>query len=483
MSDNAIKKTINIFTFITLIFLFLPSLYIVGRAVPLYDVIIFFEMFLIFVFYKNNINKIAYFYKFNFFKILILYVLWVIFSSLLLLIYNKYTIFNMFYGCFLLFLYNNFVWYFFPILICPRIISLKKIIKFIIIGIYLTCIYGLLIYLVNGVFHLSFLDPINNIILNRRTLALGNNLVFSRVYSVFEEPGHFGGFLCVNLPIIYKVVLSKYKIVNNKFLNKVLKKTYIPILVLTIILVQSPIWFILFVISTVFYFKNKLKIQNLKNLIVIFIFAIFVTLSCVVIQSVDVSKTFLNRISNTYEAVNSLNKLVYTEPSLATRIISYLIRVKIFTINPIAGVGYKNGEYHAISAITNSNLPLTVELNHNFEQALSTGHFQMSGAIFWNALSDTGIIGTILFYMFLIFNLIMLNKLGRFMPDSIEKDFGIGLKYTILSIMLYSIYDIRSNFVYFWFIFGLTLCFIMHVKYLSAVQQHRRVVINKDENE
>ena len=75
-------------------------------------------------------------------------------------------------------------------------------------------------------------------------------------------------------------------------------------------------------------------------------------------------------------------------------------------------------------------------------------------------LSDTGIIGLLLYYMFLFCLIINCNKAQQLCPMSLEKRFIIGLKGTYLCIICFSFYDIRPNFHYFWFLYGLSLCLI-----------------------
>ena len=462
--NNRIEHNITIFfIYMSLIFLFLPSLYLFGRTIPLYNLIIGSTLFILLILSKNIFRDILYFFKYRFFIMLLIYIFWIFLCGLFLVMFDQYRLINYLYGAFLLFAYNNLTWYFLPALICPKFISLKKMVRFLLFAIYVVCIYGIIIYLVSGICNLHILDLINDFIVNRRAFILDGHITTSRVYSVFEEAGYFGGFLCINLPLIYKIILSKHKLHKNKFINAFVKKTYIPIIALTIILIQSPIWFVFSIISTLIYFRKLFRLNKLKNIIIIFFSSIFIFLSSlIVIMNFDVSSTFLNRISKTFSAVKSFDMLIYAEPSLATRIIGYTIRLKTFINHPFTGVGYKNTEYHAIKVLNNSNIPLTTEVHKNAENLNKQGFLQLSGSIFWNILSDTGLIGIIFFYSFIIFSIKEINKILKNLPYSLEKNFMIGVKNSYISIICFSIYDLRPNFVYFWFLFGLTLCFILY---------------------
>lgn len=447
-----------------IIFLFIPSMYISG-GIPVYDIIIGLVILCLIISNKNKefLKQLVSYKKYNFIVVLCLYILWVLLSGLILIIMGKYNFVYALYAIFILFLYNNFSWFLYPSLVFPRFYSLKQLIKFILIGIYIVCIYGLLVFLFDK-FSLPILKPIHNIIVNRgffEAMNTNSGEFVDRVFSVFEEPGYLGGFLVINLPIIYSTILSKYKILKNNKLNILFKKSYLPLVISVIIMTKSPIWLIFFMLVTFVYFYKSLFSKYLIKALLVIMFIllpIFITF-----KNVDVSTTYLSRISNTISTFSDMTLFVLKEPSLANRILSYIVRVKIFEEYPITGIGYKNTEYHAKDFFYNLNMPLTQETQINL---LNTSpKMGMNGAIFWNSLSDTGIVGTFFYYLFLIVLIKKANTISKQLPEGLEQTFLIALKKVYLTILCLSFYDLRPNFHYFWFMFGIMLVYLKKYKF------------------
>lgn len=445
------------FIYITLIFLFLPSMYLPGGNIPVYDIVIGFTLFVLIL----NIKKIIKFKTIldNYpIKFLFYYVIWCVISGLILVILNKFNFLNYLYAIFILLIYNNLSWFLLPIITIPNIISIKQIKKILLVGIYLICIYGLLVFIFNSL-NINILDPIQDIINNRR-----ENIVTARNLSVFEEPGYFGGFLCINLPLIYKTILSKFKVIKSKTLNFIIKKTYIPIIWITIFTIKSPIWLVFCLIITFVFFSKTilffLKKYSLYFIIIILLLSIGFT---AYLKSIDIEQTFINRVIKTIENIDSMEKLIIAEPSLANRIISYRARLQLLVENPVTGVGYKNSEYVVKKYFCNDNQPLTQETLSNIIDSYSTkGSVGINGAILWDTLSNTGLVGFILLYAFYISCIVVLTKIIKNMNYCSERNFIEGVKYAFMSIVIFSFYDIRLNFVYFWFLFGLTLSFALY---------------------
>ena len=441
-----------------MIFLFIPSMYLL-EGLPVYDIVIGLALCGLLLSNKNIsiLKQIIKYKRFKFIKILLVYVIWIFLSGIFLIISGKYKLFYAIFAMLILFAYNNLSWFLYPSLIFPRFFSLRTLIKFLIIGIYIICIYGLLVYFFDRV-GIPILKPLHQILVNRRTLGImdaASLLYTRRVLSVFEEPGYFGGFLCINLPIIFSMILSNYKILKNKTLNSIFKKSYIPIIILTIIMIQSPIWLVLSILTILVYFRKILLTKYLPSIIVIVILASF----CFIFMSVkfDISATYLVRIERTFTSFLDMEQFVVREPSLANRILSYIVRLKILCKYPITGIGYKNAEYHAKEIYYSLEYPLTLETKINLVQPKRK--MGMNGSIFWDTLSDTGVVGFILYYSFLILLILKVNQKIENYPSSLEKDFLYGLKGTYIAILIYSIYDIRPNFHYFWFLYGILLCF------------------------
>ena len=183
------------------------------------------------------------------------------------------------------------------------------------------------------------------------------------------------------------------------------------------------------------------------------------------LMEIPISNTFLVRVQKTITSGTDFKIFVMKEPSLANRIISYIVRFKMFQKYPITGIGYKNTEYHAADIFAKQEI-LTYESSEKLKN-LKNGKMGMNGAIFWDTLSDTGIIGILLYYLF-VFSLIqVLNKLIKNIPNGIVQKFMFGLKNSYLCLICLSFYDIRPNFIYFWFLYGLTTCCILYKKQLD----------------
>lgn len=444
--------------------LFLPSIFIPRFDIPVYDIFIGLTLLCLFI-CTNSIKRLFNFIKYRFFRILIYYILWIIFTGFILIIIGKFTFINYLYGVFLVLLYNNFSWYIYSALVFPKFFSVKFLIRALMIGVYFICLYGLIEYIFHNIFHSNILEPILKILNNRRYFIIDNfEPITTRIYSVFEEPGYLGCFICINLPIIYKLICSRYKILRNKISNFLLKKTYIPILILTIFAVQSPIWFLCFIIITVLcFYKNIIKSRFRIGLTFL---SIVITgfLSILYFHNNNISEIFLNRIIETTRCLNNYTALTKLEPSLASRIFGYNARIQLFLKYPIAGVGYKNTENNILEYVLTSKLPHTEEIDRGIQKVvLRKGNFiKVSGAIFWNSLSDTGLIGTLLLYLFMILSVKKLSFIIKKINKGLTRNFIEGVRYSYIIIIVISIYDIRLNFIYIWFLFGLTLSFIQY---------------------
>ncbi len=451
----------KIILFFTLLFLFLPSFYLPDTNVPVYDIVIALP-FILFMFLlpkdiRSNICKLS---RYIHFKILLLFIFWVFFVGILFVILGKYYISHFLYATLLLFFYNNISWYIFPCLNFPNFFSLRFLIKFLFLGIYIICIYGLLVYLFN-LLGLNILDYIQDIINNRR-----EEIVTLRVLSVFEEPSAMGSFMSINLPILYTLSLSKFKIFKNNILNIFIKRTYIPLIIVTVLCIQSPMWLILILIITTIYFLKQI-LRFLKKYfiyIVIFVSVSFLTLQFTNNKNLDITDTFLNRIVKVVTVLGNWDSIVIADPSFANRISNYYARTKLWQEYPITGVGYKNTEYNIRSIFYNKmKITLTKETNNSISESYQKGGYVLvNGSILWILLSDTGFVGTILFFLFLLFSINKLNKIIKKVSSSLYRDFMIGLSKSIITLICISVYSININTVYIWFLLGVTNVFVLY---------------------
>lgn len=460
MDKSLQHKFIKTILLIPLGFLFLVAFYIPKTNIPVYDIIMGISFIIaLLCLNKKIIISILKISKYKHFQCLILFSLWVFFIGILFTIIGKYPFVHFIYATFLLFLFNNFTWYLYPVIIVPTILSEKTVIKYIYMAIYLLCIYGLIAYLLS-IFNLDFLDIIQKVFVNRRN---AEDIVKTRIISVFEEPSHFGCFLCVMLPFIYKLSLSKYKIFNNNFLNIFIKRSYIFLVFLTICFIQSPIWILFFIIITAIYFFKTIIYYTKNHIVRIFASVILILLLFFSFNTkpIDISNTYLHRISKVVEVITSWDGIVLADNSFATRLYSYAARVRLCIDYPITGVGYKNAEYNIEPVITNK-MRITQPEEIKKKIADSTNSYTyINGSILWILLSDTGLVGTFLFYLFLIFSILRINKISKNTHDCLHKDFVTAIKYTYITIICLSIYETNINTIYLWFFYGLTNVFII----------------------
>ena len=467
---------IKIFTIILLLFIFLPAFYIPSTKIPIYDISIGILMFFFILFFpKDAINKILFILKYKHVKILLFFIFWVILIDTIFLICGHYSLAYYIYATFLLFFYNNILWYLSPLFVCPKIFSIKTLIKMLYFGIYIVCIYGLFIYICQFL-NISIADAIQKILNNRYTETTHG----IRLRSFFEEPGHMGLFICINLPFICTLSRSKFKIFDNSIIDKFIRYTYMPLLCITILFVLSPIWFIIFpIILCAYYFKEitQFVIKYYINIIVTISILIFLFIGNIQLSDIDTSETFLNRIVQTKNTITDWSKFVQTEPSLANRILSYYFRIKTFVNNPITGVGYKNTEYKVRSFVYNETLDFTAEMEGKIiERSTTDGYITINGSILWILLSDTGLIGTILFFLFIIYSIRKLNRIYKHMPNCIEKSFALAVRNFYVTLLCLSIYETNVNTVYYWFMYGLTNVFLYNLKPVKNLK------LNKEAN-
>ena len=449
-----------------IIFLYFPAMYIVS-GVPVYSIVIGLAyVFLI----PIVLHNIRYYFHFKFFRFLVYFCLWVISSGIFLLILGKFHPISFFTGVFIYLIYNNILWYLYPCAVFPMKFSLKTLIKICTIAVYFICFWGVLNFILNHLFHIDT-SCIQNILVSRHMLdQFGSRYQGERLNAVFEEPGFMGGFICINLPIIFKMTETKFKIFKNKFFNMFIKHTFLPLVFITIVLVQSPMWIIIFFITTFVYVSiQKFKyFKNLKTIIKTFIVSLIILASGIIFvqnSKIDISKTFLNRIKIVTNALSSFETLVHAEQSLGQRLISYHIRLKLFIKNPITGTGYKNSERNALPVLDTLNynavIPGIIKVTNN-AMSENDRYMSLNGAILWILLSDTGLIGTIFFFCFVIFSILKINQIISHIPPSIEKTFMESVKLSYVAILCFSIYDIRLNLPYLWFLFGLTPVFFKY---------------------
>lgn len=426
-------------------FYFLPSFYFKfgnGCYPYLMFIIVSACLGLLILKYKYCTNTIINLYKSTPFKYFSWLLIW-IFLTGILAVFKGYYSFNRFFyvvifGFFIRyiceFLYIQFVY--------NKYILIKTIIKFLSCVYFVLFIIGILEWFA-ALYDISFITNIICIFSNiHKLLGLDSGMYIlqearsnlPRIRSLFSEPSHFAEFITYNLPILYALAHTKYKIFSNKFINIFIKKSN-PILgIICLLLTQSPIYFLFSIIVTLIYFSKHI-IKFVKNNSIIIGFISIIILLCIICTlqggALNFSKTFLHRIYNVISSFLSgsiIENIISLEPSFATRIISFYQQFMVFLKHPIFGIGFGNIGDILVKQVSGSNIPLTGEIAALLQE--STGDIALNSNPFYILIYQTGLIGYIIYAMFYI----KIIKELRFI-----KNLTFGLKRTFIEALRQSI--------------------------------------------
>ena len=399
-------------------------------------------------------------------KYIFQFFLWLILDGLLLVVLGKYSLMHYLYYMITILLIIFINLYILPSLIMPKMISVNAFIKFLFMVYFFVCIMGVIQFFGEAL-GISIINNIFEFIDNTRFLASDTaSLYEDRLASVFEEPGWFASFMFLNLPIMYSMCESKYRIFTNNILNIIAKKTIIPLAWICIILTKSPIWLLFSLILTGLHFRKHL-IHIFKKyfvLTIVLLFALYVVFNT---QSIDLTETYLNRIAIFFTSITDWSTYVQDESSLSTRLVSYYYTIKIFLSNILLGVGLGNAKFYTLQAIFSDQIELPYEiLNHIMELPANEKNFPLNGALFYDILSDSGLIGFVLFYRYLIKNIIVCKKVALMYMNK-YRIFLMGLYEAFIAMLYVSIYDINYISVYIWIMLGLVPVFINNIQKLN----------------
>lgn len=445
---------------IPLIFLFLPAFYIpLGILVPAYYffILIIFLPYIIFNYRFFSIFLIK-LYKYSPFKYFIWFSLWVILSLLILVFVQKISI-AFAVSAIVIVLGGYFILYFlYPAYVIDKNFTIKKIAKFLSLALYITLIWGILTYLGN-LLQIKFLQILENFFSNRQLLLRGSLFTLARSRSFLFEPGFYAYFLSLNLPLFFYLNKSKYKIFHNSYLNLIIKKTILPLAILNLILTFSPIGWVFGICITLFcnyknilnFLTNKkklIKILLLVSIINIFIFTFYKNLA----ENVAVKRIF-TVVAN---SAKDIEYLTIVEPSLYTRIVSYTNAFCLFLQHPLLGVGLDQSKFTIISQFEHSPIILSKENRFCLEKANTSGKMIYNRNILCDLLCETGIIGCLLFYLFLFKSFCLLNKIQRYYLG-FDRDFINVVKNILLIMLFLSFYEVSVVHIpYHFFIFALS---------------------------
>lgn len=461
-----------LFFIVTLILLMFPGLcFSVGsQFVNVYIPFVLFALAIIFFVRNKKLKRhILYLYKKTPFKYFCWFALW----GFITIIISVFTG-NFHFGGFLTSTLGGLM----CSVICPFIfvsflfsnmLSTKFLVKFLYGFCWFVFVFALIDFFVY-LLDISFLKDIVSLFCNKRSIftdvdltyrASANNYI--RAKSIFEEPSYLGYFILLLSPIIYEIHYNIKNIFKNALVNFVIKKSMLPLMWISLILTQSPIFLIFNLIFTLFYFVKyrnlKTKIYKYRIFIIgLIIPVIFVLLYC--FMTIDFQQTYLNRIILVVQNINSFDKFVMVEPSLATRIVIFLCGWQLFVKTYGFGVGYGNLSYIIQNIIINSNLPLTTELQSLFYK----DNTHLTSTIMTKVSTETGIIGFAIFYFFVFKTYLLMKKLNRKMNNKEWKHLLIGFELFVLLFCLTTIYDSNLNQAWCWVVFGMIYSCIIRCK-------------------
>lgn len=456
---------IRFLIYITLISLFLPSFcFIIGsQFIPIYIPLIIFISFILFIFYnKQLISTVLSFYKNTPFKYLVIFFIWAIITIIFSLLSKKF-----FLGGFITSTIGGLICsvilpIVFTLFIVPKYLSYNNLIKFIYLICWLIFLLGILDFII-FYFDIPILKDVITIFSNKRLLTEGTEATrflvgnFPRARSIFDEPSFLGYFIFIISPLAYEWTLNKLKIFKNKFLNFLIKKTIIPFMWISLVLTQSPIFLIFNIIFSSFYFlviKKGYK-KLVKLFLPISILLIFVSIIIIFsINKIDFSTTYLNRIILVIQNIKSFEDFIMVEPSLGTRIIIIINAIQMGLHNIFTGVGYGNMSYLIADQLSQSTMPMTDEL----QRFVFLDKTTPASTIFIKVFSETGILGTFIFYYFLIKEIIILNKL-KYIFNGKEKFIISSFKLFLIVYLLSTLYSSLLNDTYIWLIIGFILAY------------------------
>ena len=472
-----IKKYFKILFYISLVFCFLQNFVIfivpgtnayipVGLLfwVPLYICCLF------------NYKKFLRLLKINVYKHFLIFIGFVIITSIIHFVMLRYiasasTYFLRWYKLFI----ALFLVYLIPFTSIFCKIPQKIVIKIFIICFYVIFILGIINYIgilfnINPIIYIFKI--LSNCTFGKRGDVLAIGLLKElRVQSIFYEPSSLGQFIFIVMPIIFKISTSKYKIVNNNFINYIIKYSFIPLMYLNLIFTKSPIYLALCLIET-FVLLIILNIKHIKRKLPTILFtALFIVLIGLLICcnfEIDFEQVYIGRILKVINNLSSFENLVNAEPSLATRLVAYIQQMRVFLHNPMFGCGQYNLEADLNSYFLSFKLPMTPENYVGYYNRPDLAGVNRS--LIWSLLAETGIVGTILYFIFVYLNVKYLTKIKKYFYG-IEKDFLTGLYFSIITITIISFYNLVLEAYVVWLLYGLNLLYIYKINFYSCVKR------------
>lgn len=483
------KINLNKFLYLPLILFFMPAFAIYIPNLGIYQVFYVFLYFAVIMLlicnYKYVFSRMIQVIKMTPLKLFVIVLILVAVNSIILSIIGTTTfartikslIFRVVLCYVPIFLYF--------ICIIDKYISYRKFIKVFYLLLWGVLVLGLFSY-VGQIFNISLINKMFDVLANMRILAhnmidnvASNDLAsnyfangFPRLDNLCEEPSFYARFLFLLLPLTLSFKDIKAKVYKNKTLDKIIKKSLIPLTIMSIILTQSPVYLIFTFVFLIIYFRKKylyiIRKYYIGLIFVMFLFSLFII-------KFDIQNTYLNRILIVLHSISSFDRFAIVEPSLASRIVNFYATLNIFMQHPFCGVGIANVEAYQLEQLINSPLALTHENIAQINFAISNNTFVgMNTALFYYFLASHGIFILFVFCIYHIQIYIELQKLSY-------KSFNVffirqiqGLKWCWLNATFLFFYHTRLIHIELLLIYALMIVTIYKGKKLSYVQNYRR---------
>ena len=205
----------------------------------------------------------------------------------------------------------------------------------------------------------------------------------------------------------------------------------------------------------IFFRKEILKLL-LKFLLPALIFSSIIIFSFLAYLQEHPENTVLSRINNVVLSMGNMESLISVEDSLATRILSTVNTYQAFTKVPVIGCGYGNTSNIMYRQYCVTKTPISQEIFDNLYFRDNVGH---SPNIFWGMLLQTGIIGTILLYVFFLKSIYLAYKIRKYF---VQKDRLLldSMIFVAINYIVISFYWSFETYSMMWFIFGLLNSYI-----------------------
>ena len=472
--------------YIPVILLFFPAFAIwipgLNKGFIINNIIfVIYTIFILLFDYKTLTYKFIQIYNNTPFKYFCWTVIFMILNGILLSIFNFKLLLNVFSSILMyiiLWLLPIFIYF---IYVIETHISYKNFMKLFIICFWINLIIGIISWL-GELFDITILTNIFNFFANNRILYDSNSQFdmgmqssnfyafgLPRLDNLFEEPAFYAKFLFLFLPIIYSFSNSKLKIVENTIFNLIIKKSFIFLMWLSIILTFSPIFLIFFVISTIiYYYKEIIKLIRKYWYILIFVLLVFL----IAISNFNWQNTYISRIINILSEVNSFEDLILIEQSLASRLVNFINQIYVFFQNPFSGVGFSNLGYAIKEQLLHSPVTLTEEVDKKLMMSIMSNYkMAYNKAFVYEFLAENGIFIFSLFMYFyykLFKSINIINKRFADYKNSFEMVISRGLKGVLINLFImffYAIFFTKCNEFY--------ICLLLSIMFVFYYKKRR----------